>query len=136
MSKTKVFTIGQLAKSADVNIQTLRFYERKGLLKPARRLGSKYRIYDSDSLKLMLFIKKAKSMGFSLKEIQELLKLRVNSSERCEDVRAKAADKLKEVRDRINQLQKLESTLLELITDCKKQIVNNGCPIIEKMEEL
>lgn len=136
MSKKDEYTIGQLAKSVDVNVQTLRFYERKGLLKPARRLESKYRIYDSDGLKRIQFIRKAKSMGFSLNEIQELLKLRVNTRERCENVRAKAANKLKEVRERIASLQKLESTLLELIADCKKRVVNNSCPIIEKMEGL
>lgn len=136
MSKKDEYTIGQLAKSVDVNVQTLRFYERKGLLKPARRLESTYRIYDSDGLKRIQFIRKAKSMGFSLSEIQELLKLRVNTRERCENVRAKAANKLKEVRERITSLQKLESTLLELIADCKKRVVNNSCPIIEKMEGL
>ncbi len=136
MEKRDTYTIGQLARVAEVNTQTLRFYERKGLLKPTKRLDSKYRIYDTDSLKQIRFIRAAKSMGFSLKEIHELLRLRASTPGRCEGVQTKAANKLKEVRERMASLKKLESTLLELISDCKKRVVNEGCPIIEKMEGL
>jgi Hg(II)-responsive transcriptional regulator len=131
----KTYTIGQLAKAAHVNPQTLRFYERKGILKPASRLESKYRIYDDESLKRLQFIKQAKSMGFSLEEIQGLLNLRVRSVQRCDQVRAKAESKLNDVRERIAQLRKLESTLMGLITDCEKRVMRDCCPIIEKMEE-
>ncbi len=128
------FTIGQLAKAAKVNPQTLRFYERKGILKPTSRLESKYRIYDLASLKRLRFIKQAKSMGFSLDEIQSLLNLRIRSADRCNQVRAKAERKLKDVRERISQLKKLERTLVNLVSDCENRLVSDSCPILEKME--
>jgi DNA-binding transcriptional MerR regulator len=130
----KTFTIGQLAKAAQVNPQTLRFYERKGILKPTSRLESRYRVYDLASLKRLQFIKQAKSMGFSLDEIQSLLNLRIRSTERCNQVRAKAERKLTDVRDRISQLRKLERTLVELVSDCENRVVSDCCPILEKME--
>lgn len=130
----KYFTIGQLAKAAQVNPQTLRFYERKGILKPTSRLESKYRIYDHESLKRIRFIKQAQGMGFSLDEIQDLLNLRVRSVHRCDQVRVKAEVKLKNVRAKIVQLKKLERTLAVLISDCKNRVVSECCPILEKME--
>lgn len=130
----KTFTIGQLAKAAQVNPQTLRFYERKGILRPTNRLESKYRVYDLTSLKRLRFIKQAKSMGFSLDEIQSLLNLRIRSADRCSHVRAKAERKLKDVRDRISQLRSLERTLVELVSDCENRVVSDSCPILEKME--
>lgn len=134
-SPQKTLTIGQLAKAARVNPQTLRFYERKGILKPVSRLDSKYRVYDQESLKRLRFIKQAQEMGFSLDEIQSLLNLRVRSVQRCDQVRAKAELKLKDVRARIAQLRRLEQTLAELISDCEGRIVSDCCPIIDKMED-
>ena len=131
---SKTYTIGQLAKAAQVNPQTLRFYERKGILKPSSRLDSKYRIYDQDCLKRLQFIRQAKEMGFSLEEIQSLLNLRVRSVDRCNQVRAKAEQKLKDVRQRIAQLKKLERTLATLVSDCENRVVSDCCPIIERME--
>lgn len=131
---SKTYTIGQLAKAAEVNIQTVRFYERKGILKPARRLESKYRLYDSDSLKRLQFIKQAKAIGFSLHEIQSLLDLRVRSIDRCNQVRTKAERKIEDVRQRIFHLKKLERTLKGLISDCNNRVVSDCCPIIERME--
>lgn len=130
----KSYTIGQLAKAAQVNPQTLRFYERKGILKPTNRLVSKYRIYDNESLKRLRFIKQAQRMGFSLDEVQSLLGLRVRSVQRCDQVRTKAEVKLKDVRSKIAQLRKLERTLAKLISDCKNRVVSDCCPILEKME--
>ena len=131
---TKSYSIGQLAKAARVNPQTLRFYERKGILKPTNRLESKYRVYDSESLKRLRFIKQAQSMGFSLDEIQSLLNLRVRSVHRCDQVRAKAEAKLRDVRTKISQLKKLENTLTKLVSDCESRVVSECCPILEKME--
>lgn len=133
-NQSKTYTIGQLAKAADVNTQTLRFYERKGILKPTSRLKSKYRLYDGDSLRRLQFIKHAKAMGFSLDEIQGLLNLRVRSIDRCGQVRAKAERKLEDVRQRIFHLKKLERTLKSLISDCNNRVVSDCCPIIERME--
>ena len=131
---SKTLTIGQLAKAAGVNVQTVRFYEREGILKPQTRLDSGYRVYNEDSLKRLHFIRQAKDLGFSLDEIQGLLNLRVRSVDRCSQVRSKAEQKLKDVRQKITHLKKLERTLKSLVSDCENRVVSDCCPIIEKME--
>ena len=130
----KTFTIGQLAKAAGVNIQTVRFYEREGILKPQSRRESGYRIYNDESLKRLSFIRQAKDLGFSLEDIQSLLNLRVRSVERCSQVRARAEQKIKDVQQKIAHLKKLEKTLKKLVSDCKNRVISDCCPIIEKME--
>lgn len=132
--KTSVFTIGELAKKAAVNIQTIRFYERQGILKPVERLESGYRKYDGDSLKRLHFILQAKELGFSLREIQDLLNLRVRSIQACDRVRAKAEQKLEGIKLKIVQLRNLEKTLKELISDCEQRQISDCCPILERME--
>ncbi|MGE3680197.1 MAG: heavy metal-responsive transcriptional regulator [Bdellovibrionales bacterium] len=131
---SKTLTIGQLAKAAGVNVQTVRFYEREGILKPQTRLDSGYRVYNEDSLKRLHFIRQAKDLGFSLGEIQGLLSLRVRSVDRCNQVRSKAEQKLKDVQQKITHLKKLERTLKNLVSDCENRVVSDCCPIIEKME--
>lgn len=132
--KSTSFTIGQLAKEAKVNIQTVRFYERQGILKPVLRSESGYRKYDADSLKRLHFILQAKELGFSLREIQDLLNLRVRSVQACDRVRAKAEQKLGDIKRKIVQLKNLEKTLKELIADCEQRQISDCCPILERME--
>jgi len=127
------YTIGKLAKMAGVNIQTIRFYERQGILKPVNRLDSGYRLYTKDSLKTLNFIRQAKQLGFSLHEIKELLGLRIKSSGSRENVRTKANTKLQEDREKIKSLKTLERTLKSLIGDCEGK-VSQCCPIIDRME--
>lgn len=128
------YTIGQLAKKVHVNVQTIRFYERRGILKPVRREDSGYRKYDGDSLKRLHFIRQAKELGFSLKEIQDLLGLRIRSVETCNRVRIKATEKLDEIQKKISQLKGLEKTMKSLISDCENRQISDCCPILEKME--
>lgn len=130
----KTFTIGELAKRAQVNIQTVRFYEREGVLQPVSRRNSGYRLYNEESLKRLTFIRHAKELGFSLKEINELLKLRIRSTQGCDRVRTKATEKLGEIQKKIAHLRRLEKTLVSLISDCEKRIVSDCCPILDKME--
>ncbi|MBI3581410.1 MAG: heavy metal-responsive transcriptional regulator [Nitrospinae bacterium] len=134
MEGEKTFTIGRLAKAASVNIQTVRFYEREGILRPFSRKASGYRVYDEESLKRLVFVRRAKTLGFSLKEINNLLGLRARSVEQCDKVRAKADDKLQEVREKIKHLKFLEKTLKRLVSECESRSVPNCCPIIEKIE--
>lgn len=129
-----LYTIGNLAKAAKVNIQTIRFYERKGILKPIQRRESGYRVYDGDSLRRLSFIRHAKELGFSLKEIQELLNLRVRSVQGCDRVRSKAEKKLQDIQTKIDHLRELEGTLKELIQDCKNRKISDCCPILDRME--
>ncbi len=128
-------TIGVLATAAGVNVQTIRFYERKGLLKPVARLSSGYRLYDTECVKRLNFIIQAKGLGFSLAEVKALLVLRVRLSGNPDKVRAKVEKKLEEIRRKIAQLRQLEKTLTQLADDCRNRKVTDHCPIIERMEE-
>lgn len=134
MGQGETITIGQLAKAAKVNIQTVRFYERQGILRPINRTGSGYRVYDKESLKRLNFILQAKELGFSLKEINDLLGLRVRSVQTCDRVRKKAQEKLTDIQDKISNLKKMEKTLKELIGNCENRVVSDQCPILERME--
>ncbi len=128
-------SIGELAEKAEVNIQTIRFYERQGVLRPVSRKSSGYRVYNTESLKRLVFIRRAKELGFSLKEIHDLLDLRIRSVHKRDKVRAKAEFKLEEIRRKITQLKDLEKTLTGLISDCEKKVVSDCCcPILERME--
>jgi DNA-binding transcriptional MerR regulator len=126
--------IGQVAKEAQVNIQTLRYYERVGMIEPDSRDASGYRAYGKDAVKRVHFIKKAQALGFTLTEIKELLALRGNSAQGRTLARKKATEKLAVIRKRILDLKSLEKTLQGLIKDCKRGSLNGPCPILEKME--
>ncbi len=130
----KSYTAGQLAKVANVNIQTVRFYDRQGILKPASRTEAGYRIYDKEGVKRLNFIIQAKELGFSLKEIKEFLELRVQSVQTCDRVRKKTTEKLKDIQNKIAHLKKLEKTFRGLIGNCENRVISNQCPILEKME--
>ncbi len=91
------FTTGQLGKAGGVNIQTIRYYERLKLLAPTNRKPSGYRVYDSDALRRLRFIKNAQTLGFTLRDITELLNLRVSATAHCGDVQRKAQAKLMQV---------------------------------------
>jgi Zn(II)-responsive transcriptional regulator len=128
------FGIGELAKRAGVNIQTVRFYEREGVLKALGRKESGYRLYNEESLKKLRFIRHAKELGFSLKEINELLDLKLKTVPRCDKVRGKAENKLSEIHTKIAHLKQLQKTLKSLVSDCTKRVLSDCCPILEKME--
>lgn len=128
------FSIGQAAKNASVNIQTLRYYERIGLLKPITRQTSGYRVYDLECIQRITFIKRAQDLGFSLDEIRDLLALRVSSVRSREKVRTKTREKIKNIQEKIVYLRKLESTLKELLAECEHGKESSPCPILEKME--
>lgn len=126
-------TIGKLAKQAEIGVQTIRYYERQGLLIPAGRTESGYRLYDEKGLKRLYFICKAKGLGFSLKEIKGLLDLEVRSgdlSETCKTVKAKAEAKLKIVEAKIEMLESIKNILSDLLKACDKRKPIEGCPIL------
>ena len=133
-TESKSYTAGQLAKVANVNIQTVRFYDRQGILKPASRTEAGYRVYDKEGVKRLNFIIQAKELGFSLKEIKEFLELRVQSVQTCDRVRKKTTEKLKDIQNKIAHLKKLEKTFKDLIGDCENRVISDQCPILEKME--
>lgn len=126
--------IGEIAKKAQVNIQTLRYYEKRGIIKPSEVKNSGYRFYTEEALKSILFIKHAKELGFSLDQIKELLDLRIPSKSRCQKVRTRALEKLNDVQEKIEMLKKIKGTLKTLIKDCESNKTSSNCPIIESME--
>jgi Hg(II)-responsive transcriptional regulator len=127
-------TIGQLATAADVNIQTLRYYERRGLLSAPERTAAGYRQYDGDHLRRVRFIKRAQALGFSLREIQELLALRVRSDARCAPVEAKTRARIADVDQKLRELQRLRVTLVELAESCRARRVTSECPVLGALE--
>ncbi len=127
-------TIGKLAKEVGVNIETVRYYERLRLLAPTDRKPSGYRVYDDDALKRLRFIRNAQALGFTLHEITELLNLRVSSTARCGDVQRKAQTKLKQVEEKIRDLQALSRPLRALIQACRAGQSTDRCPILKTFE--
>lgn len=131
----KKITIGRLAKLAGVNIQTIRYYERCGILHPVSKTESGYRLYEERELERLRFIRHAQEWGFTLKEIGELLELKTFPLSACNKVRKKAEDKLKIVEERIKSLKRLKRVLQELIFACEKRMPLEGCPILKSIQE-
>src|SRR6516165_2932211 len=113
-----VMTIGQLARQARVNRETVRYYERRRLLSRPSRSVSGYRVFSDDAVRRLRFIRHAKMLGFSLNEIRELLTLRVSSVGACDRVRARALTKIADIDHKIRSLQQMKSTLTQLAAAC------------------
>ncbi len=134
-ARDALLTIGQVSRLAGVNRQTIRYYEREGIIEPPRRKDSGYRIYDSGIVRRIRFIKRAQTLGFTLKEINELLALRNDAPEiNCRDVKQYALDKVKSVEKKLADLGRIRVILLELIAVCDEQNSINSCPIMDAFE--
>ncbi len=129
------FTIGRLARLAGVNIQTVRYYERTGLLHPVSKTGAGYRLYGEGELKRLRFVRHAKDLGFTLKEIKELMGLRVESSTACAEVLKKTEEKLRDLEERIEKLNELRGILNELTVACRERTPTGECPILKSIEK-
>ncbi len=128
-------TIGELAKAADVNVQTIRYYERQRLLpEPHRWPGSDYRDFDEDALLRLRFIRSAKDLGFTLREIQELLELRILPGESCREVRHLLKEKRADVERRIEDMRRLRRVLDKLIGACSRPHAKTTCPALWAIE--
>ncbi len=128
-------TIGQVASGAGVNVQTVRYYERRGLLPKAPRTPGGYRTYDPEAVARLRFIKRAQDLGFSLEEITELLGLRVEHGAACAAVEARAKDKIAMVEKKIDELQRIKAVLYELSRACDLREPTSDCPILEALSE-
>ncbi|MEE9524807.1 MAG: MerR family transcriptional regulator [Thermodesulfovibrionales bacterium] len=131
----ETITIGKLAEQAGVNIETIRYYERRGLMPRPERRASGYRQYNPDSAKRIRFIKHAQELGFSLKEIDELLSLKLDDRTPCSQVRKHAEEKIADIEIKIKTLQSMKKALTKLTKAC----IGNGpvseCPILEALEK-
>ncbi len=127
-------TISQVATAADVNVQTIRYYERRGLFPTPRRTPAGYRQYTEDAVARLRFIKHAQDLGFSLQEIQELLGLRVRRGAACDTVERKTRQKIEVVQQRIRDLQRMKRTLEQLAAACTARRPTDDCPILHVLE--
>ena len=127
-------TISRAAAKACVGVETIRFYERKGLIEqPLKPLGGGYRIYPAETVARIRFIRQAQEIGFSLREIDELLSLRADPSADCSNVRAQATMKLEEVDRKITQLHEIRGALRNLIAACPGQGALRACSIMDAL---
>ncbi len=123
-------TIGQVAEAATVHIETLRYYERRGLLRRPPRSHANYRLYPEEAVRQVCFIKRAQDLGFSLNEIKELIALRTGASP-AREVRERAIAKLKDIEEKIRSLRAMQKALRPLVAACAGR---GPCPIIESLD--
>lgn len=127
-------TIGRLASIAGVNVQTVRYYERCGLLDPPVRSAAGYRMYPADYVRVIRFVKNSQHLGFSLAEIAILLRLRGNNRKSCRQVRVILQAKMTEIAERVSDLQSASANLSLLLKSCRKESAASQCPIIEALD--
>ena len=128
-------SIGKVAEGAGVNRETLRFYERRGLLRTPRRTASGYRSYPSDTVALIRFIKRAQDLGFTLDEVEDLLALRESGAAPQGTVRSIAETKLKSVEEKMRRLQRMRRVLRDLLDACACEGGSGGCPILDALND-
>jgi Hg(II)-responsive transcriptional regulator len=130
----KPMTIGQVARRAGVGVETVRFYERRGLLEEPARKESGYRQYTADVVSRLRFIRRAKELGFTLSEISELLALRLDPSATRADVRRRALAKIADIEAKIEDLSRMRDVLEKLTATCRGHGPAAGCPILDALD--
>ncbi|MGK0547771.1 Hg(II)-responsive transcriptional regulator [Halomonas cupida] len=126
-------TIGGLAKAASVNVETIRYYQRRGLLSEPERPPGGIRRYSAADIDRLTFVKTAQQLGFSLDEISDLLRL--EDGTHCQEASALAEHKLGDVREKIDRLERIEKVLSEMVDRCHAQQGNITCPLIASLHE-
>ncbi len=126
--------VGEVAKHAAVNLQTIHYYEREGLLPRPPRTASNYRVYSQGAVRRVRFIKRAQELGFTLRDIKELLALRAAPRICCADVRQQATAKLQDIEEKIGTLQGMRKALTKLIGECSGKGPITQCPILEALD--
>ncbi len=130
VSTPSALTIGKLAKAAGINIETVRYYERRNMIEQPTKPEHGYRKYPQATLERILFIKRAQELGFTLDEITTLLTVSETS---CLEVQDLAEQKLDAVRAKIEDLQRLQTVLNNLVIQCRNNPDQSHCPIIESL---
>lgn len=128
-------SIGQLARRAGVGVETVRFYERQGLLEEPERRRSGYRQYGDEVVTRLRFIRRAKELGFTLKEIADLLALRRDPSATRSDVRERVRSKVEDIEAKVRDLRRIQEVLLSLSESCHGEGPAEECPIIRAIDE-
>ena len=131
----RALRIGEVAKQSDVGIETIRYYERQGLLAEPNRRPSGYRQYDGAVVARLQFIRRAKELGFTLAEIKELLGLWFDVNTKCVHVRQRAAEKITNIEDKIRSLQKMKRSLKKIVSQCENRDAVDECPLWLGLDE-
>jgi MerR family copper efflux transcriptional regulator len=133
MKSNEMMTIGQASASSGVLPKTIRFYEDLGLIKPAERLANRYRAYDDNNVRILRFIRRARALGFSLREIEKLLSLYRNRRRASEDVKRLALSHVADLDCKIAELKRVRDTIAELARRCQGG-ERPECPILDDLE--
>lgn len=131
----ETMTIGKVARLAGVGVETVRFYEKEGLINKPPHRESVYRQYPIETVHQLRFIRRAKELGFTLKEIKELLALRLNSGTTCADIRHRTEVKIGDINEKIRTLERMKKALKKLTLACSGRGPVSECPILEAMED-
>lgn len=127
-------TIGKLASKASVNIETIRYYEKEGILPSPPRTESGYRLYTAEHYKRLMFVRRSRELGFSLNEIRTMLQMVDGENLTCAEVKNVTMNHLDDIREKITDLQKLKKTLQKIASQCGGGETPN-CPIIDALFE-
>lgn len=129
-----MMTIGELAGSAGVGVETIRFYERKKLIAQPKRPPSGFRRYDEETARRIRFIRQAQELGFTLAEIKQLLELRLDPIRSCADVKSEAETKIASIDAKIASLSAMRTALVEITVSCSGEGPTSECPILDAIE--
>jgi MerR family mercuric resistance operon transcriptional regulator len=132
-SRAENLPIGQLSRQSGVNIETIRYYERIRMLPPPPRSQGGRRVYDSNHLRTLVFIRRARELGFSLDEIRALIRLGGPEKATCREVREIAAHHLEDIRAKLSDLKKLERLLASTVAKCSGQTAPE-CPVLDILD--
>ncbi|MCZ6566015.1 MAG: MerR family transcriptional regulator [Gammaproteobacteria bacterium] len=127
--------IGEVANKSHVGVETVRFYEREGLIALPKRNVSGYRQYSESAIKQIQFIQHAKTLGFSLKDIRELIKLKSTRDARCKSIKSTAKAKIADIQEKIDALKRMKMALEPLVAQCKSSDPISDCPILNALDE-
>lgn len=128
------YKIGEVARRADVNKETVRYYEKRELIPKPDRRRSGYRIFTQRHIDQIKFIKRAQQLGFTLSEIKELLELRMDEETSCSEIKEEARQKYQDVTQKIKDLRQIQETLVDLIDSCSEGGPIGNCPILKALE--
>ena len=131
----KTMKIGEVAKLSGTGIETIRFYEREGLLLEPERRPSGYRQYDESTVERLEYIRRAKELGFTLAEIRELMELSFVSQTCCDHIRQRAETKITDIESKIRNLQQMKRSLGKIVQRCRNKNSTDNCPLVHKTKK-
>lgn len=127
--------IGEIAKRSGIGVETIRFYEREGLLQEPKRRPSGYRQYEESTFERLDYIRRAKELGFTLAEIRELLELSFVAHAGCDHIRQRAEAKVADIEGKIRSLQQMKRSLRKIVERCRTKNSTDDCPLVHKTKK-